>query len=97
MKKLFFDFVFDKWFHIMVSIIIACVVALIDTIEWHRAYVVSATIGSVVALCVGILKDIVWDFILRRGTFDVKDLYADLTGSLTGFFLLWALLSIGGV
>ena len=97
MKKLLFDFISDKWCHIMVSIIIACVVAYIDAVEWHKACVVSATIGATVALCIGILKEIVWDFILGRDTFDITDLYAGFTGSLMGFLLSWALLFIGGV
>lgn len=97
MKRLFLDFILDKWFHIAVSIIIVCVIAFIDTAEWHRTYVVSATIGAIVALCMGILKEIVWNYILGKGTFDIKGLYADFTGSLIGFLLSWALLFIGGI
>lgn len=97
MKKLFFDFALDKWLHITVSIIVVCVIALIDVAEWHRPYAVAAAIGAIVALCVGILKEIVWDFMLGRGTFEVKDLCADFVGSVIGFLLAWALLSVGGV
>lgn len=96
MKNWLMNIALDKWLHITVSIIIVCLVALVDVVEWNRPNVIAAFVGGVTALCIGVLKEIVWDFMLGRGTFDVKDLCADFLGSLIGFLLSWALLSVGG-
>lgn len=96
MENKFMNIAFDKWLHITFCVIIACLVALIDVAEWNRPSVIAAFVGGVTALCIGILKGIIWDFMLRRGTVDIKDLYANCIGSLIGFLLSWAMLSVGG-
>lgn len=40
--------------------------------------------GSIV-LVLGILKEVVWDKLLKQGTFDIQDLVTDLVGIFLGF------------
>lgn len=96
MMKWLFNIALDKWLHITVSVIIVCIVALMDVAEWNRPSVIAAAIGAICAFCIGLLKEIIWDFMFGRGSFDIKDICADLIGSLMGFLLSWALLSVGG-
>lgn len=96
MKKWFLSIGLDKWLHIVVCFVIVCMVAIVDVAEWQRPHVVAACIGAIVAFLVGVLKEIVWDFILGRGSFDLKDLLADLVGSAIGFFFVWFAMSLGG-
>lgn len=96
MVKWLLNVALDKWLHITFSVIIVCVVALLDVAEWHRPSVVAAAIGAFCAVFMDLLKEIVWDFMLQRGNFDIKDIAADFIGSLIGFFLAWAMLFVGG-
>lgn len=96
MEKWFFNIGLDKWLHIMICFAITCCVAILDVAEWNRTYAVAACIGAIVAFLIGLLKEIVWDFILGRGSFDLKDLLADFIGSAIGFFFVWFAMSLGG-
>lgn len=85
----------DKWLHIIACFIIVCIVAIIDNVEWQRPNIIAACIGATVAFFIGLLKEIVWDYILGRGSFNIKDIAADLIGSLIGFFFVWFAMSLG--
>lgn len=96
MKKWFLSIGLDKWVHFIVCFVIVCFVAILDVAEWQRPHVMAACIGSIVAFLIGLLKEIVWDFLLGRGSFDIKDLIADFLGAVFGFFFVWIAMSLGG-
>lgn len=96
MKKWFLNIGLDKWLHIAMCFVITCFVAILDVAEWGRPYAVAACIGAIVAFLIGVLKEIVWDFMLDRGSFDLKDLLSDFIGSMLGFFFVWFAMSLGG-
>lgn len=45
-------------------------------------------IGFIVALAVGVLKEIVWDAKMKKGTFQWKDILFDFLGSVAAFGLM---------
>jgi len=45
-------------------------------------------IGLIVALAVGVLKEIVWDAKLKKGTFQWKDILFDFLGSVAAFGMM---------
>lgn len=94
MIKWLFNIALDKWLHITVSMIIVCIIALISIAGWNCSNIIAAIIGTICAFCIGLLKEIVWDFVLGYGFFDIKDIYANFIGSLMGFLLSWVLLSV---
>lgn len=96
MGKWFLSIGLDKWLHFIACLVIVCFVAILDVAEWQRPHVVTACIGAIVAFLIGLLKEIVWDFLLGRGSFDIKDLIADFLGSVFGFFFVWIAMSLGG-
>lgn len=96
MKNWFMNLSLDKWLHIIVCAVIACAVALLDVAEFDRPIAVASAIGAIAAFLIGLLKEIVWDFILGKGTADVNDLIADFVGSLIGFIFVWVSMGFGG-
>ncbi len=96
MKKWILSIGIDKWLHIGICFVIVCFVAILDVAEWGRPHVVAAFTGAIVAFLVGLLKEIVWDYMFGRGSFDLKDLFADFIGSVLGFFFVWFAMALGG-
>lgn len=45
-------------------------------------------IGFIIALAVGVLKEIVWDAKLKKGTFEWKDILFDFLGGVAAFGLM---------
>lgn len=41
-------------------------------------------IAALIAVSIGIVKEVVWDKLVKRGTFDRKDLIADAVGIVIG-------------
>ena len=68
----------DKQLHVLVCALI--VVTLYPIIGWH-----SVTI----ALIIGLGKEVVWDYLLGRGEPCVKDMIANVIGSVLGVVLFY--------
>lgn len=72
----FFDyFGFDGCKHIVLSAIIVAVLALVFP-NW---------MAFVIGLIIGLVKEFVYDKFLGKGTFEKKDMIADLIGCVIGF------------
>ena len=75
----------DKFIHLLVCIIIAENVAAYDAQVFNRNAIVAATLGAIVAIFIGIGKEVI-DF-FRNGLFDFKDLKFDCYGAILGGLL----------
>lgn len=95
MMNWFFNIGAKKWLHIVVCFAIVCVVALLDMTECERPNVNVASIGAMVAFLMGLLKEIVWCVLLRRGYFSFKNMFADFVGSAIGFVFVLLAMSLG--
>lgn len=75
----------DKVIHLLVCAIIAQNVATYDVTIFHRETIVAAALGVIVAIFIGIGKEVV-DF-FRNGLFEFKDLKFDCYGAILGGLL----------
>ena len=75
----------DKFIHLLVCVIIAETVAVCDVTIFNRSAIIAATLGVIVAIFVGIGKEVI-DF-FRNGLFDFKDLKFDCYGAILGGLL----------
>lgn len=66
----------DDLLHILFSVIIMTVLKLL--LPWW--------IAALITLIVGILKEIVWDKILEKGTPEWRDIVSDIIGIIIGVF-----------
>ena len=82
----------DKFIHLLVCIIIAENVATYDAQVFNRSAIISAIIGIVTAIVIGIGKEVIDLF--RNGLFDVNDLKFDTYGAFIGGLLALILLVI---
>lgn len=81
----------DKVAHTSISVILAIVISWIFLVTTAGCTVlVSAACGIIGTMIIGILKETV-DF-MRGGSFDLKDLLADLVGSIFGGILAMLIL-----
>ena len=80
----------DKFIHLLVCIIIAETVAVCDVTIFNRSAIIAATLGVIVAIFIGIGKEVI-DF-FRNGLFDFKDLKFDCYGAIFGGLLAFILL-----
>ena len=48
----------------------------------------NAGLALFIAVFAGVLKEVIWDGWLHKGTFEIKDLLCDLIGAVAGFFVL---------
>lgn len=64
----------DDLLHILFSVIVMTVLKLL--LSWW--------IAALITLIVGILKELVWDKILKKGTPEWRDLVSDIIGILIG-------------
>ncbi len=55
----------DKLYHLIAGFIIALIFGLSNPIA-----------GLIIAVGVGVAKDVVWDLYLKKGTFEVLDIFA---------------------
>ncbi len=55
----------DKLYHLIAGFAISLIFGLFNPI-----------IGLIIAISVGVTKDVVWDLCLKRGTFEVLDIFA---------------------
>ena len=97
MRRLLSNISFDKWFDVFVGTVIECSVALIHLVWFEHCCVVAALIGSVVALSITVLEEVIKSFIPGRRAFIAVDMFADIIGFVISFILSWTLLYIGGV
>lgn len=67
-------FNFDGCKHIIVSAVSVCILKLF----------MPMIIAAVAVLVIGVLKGLVWDKCLGKGTCELKDLYADIVGIIIG-------------
>lgn len=95
MGKKFLHISTVRWLHIIACFVLVCIVAIVDFIEWQRPNIVAACIGAIIAFFIGLLKEIIWGFIIGRSRFSIKNIAADLTGSLWGFLFMWLAMSLG--
>ena len=63
----------DKLYHLIAGFVIAFVFGLISPF-W----------GLVAGITAGLVKDIVWDLYLKRGMFEVLDIYVTIIGAILG-------------
>lgn len=76
----------DKIAHTSISVILAIVISWIFLVTTAGCTVlISAACGIIGTMIIGVLKEIL-DF-TRGGSFDIKDLLADLVGSIFGGIL----------
>ena len=76
----------DKVAHTSISVILAIVISWIFLVTTAGCTVlISAACGIIGTMIIGVLKEI-FDF-TRGGSFDIKDLLADLVGSFFGGIL----------
>ena len=80
----------DKRTHFWAGFIISLFVGLIfasDGSEFNHVQR-GAIIGFLTGLSAGILKDVVWDLLMKRGTFDKWDISATAFGAGVASFLI---------
>ena len=63
----------DKLYHLIAGFIIALIFGLFNPIA-----------GLIIAVGAGFTKDVVWDLYLKRGTFEVLDIFATVIGAIMG-------------
>lgn len=68
----------DKSLHIMLSMII-----LIGFFTFTN----SLFIATIVTVLVGLFKEFIWDRAMKMGTYNVKDIYANLIGIIIGLIV----------
>lgn len=66
----------DDLLHILCSVIIMTVLNII--LVWW--------IAALITLVVGILKELIWDMLLKKGTPEWRDLLSDIIGIIIGVF-----------
>jgi hypothetical protein len=80
----------DKKTHFTVSLIITLFVGLIFASDGHEINTIGR--GIIVGMSVGIgatlIKDFIWDLLLKKGVFDVMDIVFGVAGSILGGILL---------
>lgn len=54
----------------------------------------NAGLALFLAVFAGVLKEVVWDGWMKKGSFELKDLLCDLIGAVLGFIVLLPLLLI---
>jgi len=63
----------DKLYHLIAGFVIALIFGLFNPIA-----------GLIIAVGVGVTKDVVWDLLLKKGTFEVLDIFATVIGAIMG-------------
>lgn len=63
----------DKLYHLIAGFVIALIFGLFNPIA-----------GLIIAVGAGFAKDVVWDLYLKRGTFEVLDIFATVIGAIMG-------------
>lgn len=63
----------DKLYHFIAGVIIALIFGLINPV-----------LGLGMAVLAGLLKDVVWDKFLKKGTFEVLDIFFTAVGGVIG-------------
>lgn len=71
----------DKKLHIYAGLALSLVAGLLFTPLW----------GLIIASVIGALKEIVWDWLLKKGTPECMDFVATVAGGLTGSGLIFLL------
>ena len=74
---------YDKCIHLLICFIIANNVAILDNEIFDRTAIVAASIGSLTAIIIAIIKELI-DFFIGK-SFDLKDLEFGIVGSIIGF------------
>jgi VanZ family protein len=54
----------------------------------------NAGLALFIAVFAGVLKEVIWDGWIKKGSFELKDLLCDLIGAVAGFIVLLPLLLI---
>lgn len=68
----------DKKLHLLAGLALSLVAGLLFTPKW----------GLVVAAVIGVLKEVVWDWLLKKGTPEVLDFVATVVGGFVGYLVL---------
>ncbi|MEA5046529.1 MAG: hypothetical protein VB075_18410 [Petrimonas sp.] len=63
----------DKLYHLIAGFAIALIFGLFNPIA-----------GLIIAVGAGFTKDVVWDLLLKKGTFEVLDIFATAVGAIMG-------------
>jgi hypothetical protein len=63
----------DKLYHLIAGFVIAIIIGLFNPI-----------IGLIIAVLAGIAKDVVYDLLLKKGTFELLDILATAVGAVVG-------------
>lgn len=78
----------DKSLHIMLSMII-----LIGLFTFTN----SLFIATIVTVLVGLFKEFIWDRTMKMGTYNVKDIYANLIGMVIGIVVCVLMIIHGNI
>lgn len=60
----------DKLLHFLISALLTFVLNCFLPISW--------AVGT--AIVIGVLKEVVWDKLLKKGTFELEDMFANMIG-----------------
>ena len=63
----------DKLYHLIIGFIIALIFGLFNPIA-----------GLIIAVGAGFTKDVVWDLYLKKGKFEMLDIFATAVGAIMG-------------
>ena len=80
----------DKKSHFLYSMFGATFIGAIFSI-WNSNHINSILLGALVMLAIGILKEVIWDKLMKKGAFEYGDLIADLLGCVTGAAIMMVL------
>lgn len=67
----------DKWMHLIVGFTIVTTISLF----------LPAWVGFTLGVLATLAKDFIWDKWLKKGTFELADIYCGVVGSFIGFWL----------
>lgn len=72
----------DKWMHFSVSAALAGVMRF--TLAFFVCPFWTVAIAAAVTVVAGIAKDLIWDYAMKQGTPDWRDVVADMAGMIIG-------------
>ena len=78
----------DKWAHLLVCLLITTTLGFWSVLTFHTVPELAASLGGVVALILGLLKEVRDGFFVPSNEFSGADLLYDIIGAIIGFVLV---------
>ena len=78
----------DKWAHLLVCLLITTTLGFWSILTFHVTSGCAALVGGVIALILGVLKEVRDGFFVPNNVFSGADLLADIIGAVIGFILV---------